>query len=123
MSYRLSRFMSTATAGYGACDYLLSADVEMQAAAYAGHYGDFVLRPDLRTARPLPWRDRTVLVLADAVGRDGAPVPVAPRQILRTQLDRDASTRTARSACDQGHFPLERHRSLPNMRSAAASRC
>ncbi|SHM98899.1 glutamine synthetase family protein [Cryptosporangium aurantiacum] len=75
--------------GYGACDYLLSADVEMQASArYTGNYGDFVLRPDLRTARPLPWRNGTALVLADAVDRDGTPVPVAPRQILRTQLDR-----------------------------------
>lgn len=81
-----------ASDGYGACDYLLSADVEMRAAAgYRGDYGDFVLRPDLSTARPLPWRDRTALVLADAVDRSGAPVPVAPRQILRTQLDRLAA--------------------------------
>ncbi|GAA3386632.1 glutamine synthetase family protein [Cryptosporangium minutisporangium] len=79
-----------AAAGYGACDYLLSADVEMQpAAGYAGHYGDVLLLPDLRTARPLPWRDRTVLVLADPVDPvDRTPLPVAPRQILRTQLDR-----------------------------------
>jgi len=81
-----------ATSGYGACDYLLSADVEMRAVAgYSGDYGDFVLRPDPRTARRLPWRDRTVLVLADATDRDGVPIPVAPRQILRTQLDRLAA--------------------------------
>ncbi|GAA0280758.1 glutamine synthetase family protein [Cryptosporangium japonicum] len=77
-----------AEAGYGACDYLLSTDVEMRTAAYRGDYGDFVLRPDLSTARPLPWREGTALVLADAVDRSGAPVPVAPRQILRTQLER-----------------------------------
>ncbi|MFG1920628.1 glutamine synthetase family protein [Cryptosporangium sp. NPDC048952] len=81
-----------AEVGYGACDYLLSADVEMRAAAgYRGDYGDFVLRPDLGTARPLPWRERTALVLADAVDVSGAPIPVAPRQILRTQLERLAA--------------------------------
>ncbi|MFI5955416.1 glutamine synthetase family protein [Cryptosporangium sp. NPDC051539] len=81
-----------AAAGYGGCDYLLSADVDMRAfASYAGSYGDVVLRPDPATVRPLPWRDRTVLVLADAVDRAGAHLPVAPRQILRSQLDQLAS--------------------------------
>jgi len=61
------------------------------AAGYRGDYGDFVLRPDPGTARPLPWRDRTALVLADAVDRDGVPIPVAPRQILRGQLERLAA--------------------------------
>ncbi|TQS43125.1 glutamine synthetase family protein [Cryptosporangium phraense] len=81
-----------AAAGYGGCDYLLSADVDLRAfSSYAGSYGDLVLRPDLGTARPLPWRDGAVLVLADAVSRSGEPVPVAPRQVLRSQLARLAS--------------------------------
>ena len=78
--------------GYGACSYLLSADVEMAASAgYAGGFGDFTLRPDLSTIRPVPWRERTALVLADPVEPDGTPVAVAPRQVLRAQLDRLAA--------------------------------
>ena len=78
--------------GYGACSYLLSADVEMAASpGYSGGFGDFLLRPDLSTVRPLPWRERTAMVLADAVGIDGTMVAVAPRQVLRSQLGRLAA--------------------------------
>ncbi|PJE96834.1 glutamine synthetase [Streptomyces carminius] len=81
--------------GFGACVYLLATDVEMDTGpgyaidAWDSGFGDFVLRPDPATLRTvLPWDDGTALVLADAVWPGGAPVPVAPRQVLRTQLDR-----------------------------------
>ncbi|MEE1942398.1 glutamine synthetase family protein [Streptomyces sp. TRM 70361] len=81
--------------GFGACVYLLATDVEMDTGpgyaidAWDSGFGDFVLRPDPATLRTaLPWDDGTALVLADAVWPDGAPVPVAPRQVLRAQLDR-----------------------------------
>ncbi|WP_167476527.1 glutamine synthetase family protein [Nocardia arthritidis] len=80
--------------GLGACVYLLAADIDMRTGpgyaidvAGAG-FGDFVLRPDLATVRRLPWDDATAYVLADATWRDGTVVPVAPRRILRDQLDR-----------------------------------
>ncbi|MFD3515985.1 glutamine synthetase family protein [Streptomyces sp. NPDC058657] len=80
--------------GFGACVYLLASDVEMGTGsgyaidAWESGFGDFVLRPDPATLRTLPWDPGTALVLADAVWPGGEPVEVAPRQILRTQLDR-----------------------------------
>ncbi|MFG3436132.1 glutamine synthetase family protein [Nonomuraea sp. NPDC047897] len=80
--------------GFGACVYLLASDVEMGTGpgyaidAWNSGFGDFVLRPDPATLRPLPWDPGTALVLADAVWPGGEPVEVAPRHILRAQLDR-----------------------------------
>ncbi|MEV3873406.1 glutamine synthetase family protein [Streptomyces sp. NPDC049906] len=83
--------------GFGACVYLLAADVDMNTGpgyaldAWRSGFGDLVLHPDPATLRTLPWDEGTALVLADAVGQDGEPVEVAPRQVLRTQLDRLAA--------------------------------
>ncbi|MFG2286600.1 glutamine synthetase family protein [Streptomyces sp. NPDC048595] len=80
--------------GFGACLYLLASDVEMNTGpgyaidAWQSGFGDFVLRPDPATLRTLPWDEGSVLVLADAVWPDGRAVEVAPRQVLRAQLDR-----------------------------------
>jgi len=85
---------STVTDGFGACTYLLTTDVDMAVTARSAEldpegtgYGDMVLAPDLATLRPLPWDPGTVLVLADARHPDGSPVQVAPRQVLRTQVE------------------------------------
>jgi glutamine synthetase len=83
--------------GFEACVYLLAVDVEMNTrAGYAvdadaAGFGDMVLVPDLATLRRLPWDPATALVLADARQPDGQPVRVAPRQVLRAQLDRLAA--------------------------------
>jgi glutamine synthetase len=53
-------------------------------------YHDMHGRPDMATARVLPWADKTALVLCDLVEEDGADIPVAPRTILRRQLARAA---------------------------------
>jgi glutamine synthetase len=80
--------------GFSACVYLLATDVEMDTGpgyaidAWNTGFGDFVLRPDPATVHTLPWDPGTALVLADAVWPSGEPVDVAPRQVLRRQLDR-----------------------------------
>ncbi len=80
--------------GAEACNYLLAVDVEMNTVdGYAMSswdlgYGDFVMRPDLSTLRPVPWHEATVLCLADIEWHDGKPVAPSPRQVLRAQLDR-----------------------------------
>ncbi len=80
--------------GTEACNYLLAVDVEMApAAGYAiasweGGYGDFAIRPDLQTLRPLPWQPGTALVLGDVGWLDGSVVAPSPRQVLRRQLAR-----------------------------------
>jgi glutamine synthetase len=77
-----------------ACNYLLAVDVEMntvggyQMSSWDRGYGDFVLRPDFRTLRHVPWHEGTALVLADLEWLDGTPVAASPRQLLRRQLDR-----------------------------------
>ncbi|OJU82360.1 MAG: glutamine synthetase [Solirubrobacterales bacterium 70-9] len=81
--------------GAEACQYLLASDVEMVALEgnelvdWSTGYGDLEMRPDLSTARLLPWEPGSAIVMADAFDVEtGAPVDFAPRQILRAQLDR-----------------------------------
>jgi glutamine synthetase len=57
-------------------------------ASWERGYGDFVMRPDLETMRPVPWQEGTVMLLADLEWHDGEPVVASPRQILRKQLAR-----------------------------------
>jgi glutamine synthetase len=80
--------------GTEGCAYLLAVDVELNTvggyamASWESGYGDFVLQPDFRTLRRVPWQPGTALVTADLAWEDGTPVPASPRQILRQQLDR-----------------------------------
>ena len=81
--------------GGHACDYLLTVDAEMNPvpgyrfANWERGYGDFRLVPDLATLRVASWLDRSALVLCDVEGTvERAPVEVAPRTILRRQVER-----------------------------------
>ena len=80
--------------GAEGCNYLLAVDVDMNTvegyamASWERGYGDFVMRPDLSTLRPVPWHEGTVMCLADVAWHDGSPVVASPRQVLRRQLDR-----------------------------------
>jgi glutamine synthetase len=51
-------------------------------------YGDFQMKPDLDTLRPVPWHPGTVMLMADLQWEDGREVVASPRQILRRQLAR-----------------------------------
>ena len=80
--------------GAHACNYLLTTDMEMEPVRgyrYANWelgYGDFHLVPDLATLRIASWLDKTALVLCDVHGEEsGQPVSVAPRSILRRQVE------------------------------------
>ena len=80
--------------GAEGCNYLLAVDVDMATvegyamASWERGYGDFVLRPDLDTLRPVPWQEGTALCLADVTWEDGSDVVASPRQVLRAQLAR-----------------------------------
>jgi glutamine synthetase len=80
--------------GAEACNYLLAVDVEMNTvggyamSSWERGYGDFEMRPDLATLRPVPWQEGTAFCMADLTWADGSPVVESPRQILRRQLDR-----------------------------------
>jgi glutamine synthetase len=85
------------THGTHFCNYLLGTDMEMNTPSgytlmnWSGGYGDWAAKPDWSTLRVLPWLEKTALVLADVVAEETEqPVPVAPRNILQTQLARVA---------------------------------
>lgn len=77
------------------CNYLLATDLEMAtpdgyaSTSWQAGYGDYVMRPDLETLRPIPWLDGTAMVLCDVLDhRTHEPVPHSPRAILKRQLKR-----------------------------------
>ncbi len=80
-----------------ACNYLLAVDVDMNTvegyamSSWSSGYGDFVLRPDLSTLKPIPWQEGTVLVLADLEWENGSAVVASPRQVLAHQTARLAA--------------------------------
>ncbi|MGH7495578.1 MAG: glutamine synthetase family protein [bacterium] len=78
-----------------ACDYLLACDMEMDPVpgyaftSWAQGYGDFRLVPDFNTLRIASWLDKSGIVLCDVCDEDtGALVQIAPRSILRQQVER-----------------------------------
>ena len=90
-----SFFLTDVAGGTHACDYLFTVDMEME--PVPGYefsnwdlgYGDVHLAPDLGTLRKLSWLDRTALVICDAeLEPSHEPVTVAPRSILRRQIER-----------------------------------
>ncbi len=80
--------------GAEGCNYLLAVDVDMETvdgyamASWERGYGDFEMKPDLETLRPIPWHEGSVLVMADLQWADESEVVASPRQILRRQLAR-----------------------------------
>jgi glutamine synthetase len=81
--------------GLHACLYLLAVDMEMEPvpgyryANWDTGYGDFRMVPDLPTMRVIPWLEKTALVICDVYPEHGdTPVEVAPRQILKAQVER-----------------------------------
>src|SRR5207247_314163 len=89
------RFFLEHVAGHGThgCNYLLTVDIEMEPqngfklANWEQGFGDFELRPDPTTLRPIPWLPGTVLVICDFRHHDGKLVEEAPRTVLRRQID------------------------------------
>jgi len=107
-------FLDDALAGgTHACDYLLTVDMEMtpvpgyEYANWDLGYGDFHMVPDMDTLRRAGWAERTAIVQCDLV--DGAThefVDVAPRSILRRQLDRLAAHGMSVFAASELEFVL-----------------
>jgi glutamine synthetase len=84
--------------GLHACLYLLAIDMEMEPlpgydyASWETGYGDFMMIPDLSTLRLCPWIEKTAMVICDIADEETKePVEVAPRQILKRQIERAAA--------------------------------
>src|SRR5262245_55289000 len=100
--------------GTEGCNYLLAVDVEMNTvdgyamSSWERGYGDFAMVVDPSTLRRAPWQPGGALVLADLRWFDGEPVPAAPRQILRTQIERLAGHRLRAYAGSELEFCVYR---------------
>ncbi|MGI3183554.1 glutamine synthetase family protein [Nioella aestuarii] len=77
------------------CNYLLATDLEMAtpdgyaSTSWRAGYGDYVMKPDLTTLRPVPWLEGTVMVLCDLLDHHThEDVPHSPRAILKRQVKR-----------------------------------
>lgn len=88
-------FLEHARHGTHFCTYLLGTDMEMRTPSgyrlmnWETGYGDWLADPDWSTLRVIPWLEKTALVLADVRDEEsGALIPVAPRTVLRRQVDR-----------------------------------
>ena len=101
--------------GSHGCNYLLTTDMEMEPVpgyAYSNWelgYGDFHLVPDLATMRVADWLDGTAIVLTDLEDPSThEPVPVAPRSMLRKQIDKAARAGfSAMAASELEYFIFE----------------
>jgi glutamine synthetase len=87
-------FAAAPDAGMLTCSINYAWDVRQTHAdgvEYAGWhtgYHDMWGRPDWSTARIVPWAQKTAMVICDTCSEQGDEVAVAPRTILRRQLDK-----------------------------------
>ena len=93
--FHAEAFLEIAQGETHCCNYLLATDLAMatpdgyQATSWQSGYGDYIMKPDLSTLRPVPWLEGTVMVLCDVIDHHShAPVPHAPREILKRQVAR-----------------------------------
>ena len=93
--FHAAHFVESAWEETHCCNYLLATDLEMDtpggyaATSWEAGYGDYVMKPDLATLRPVPWLEGTALVLCDVLDHHShEEVPHAPRAVLKRQLAR-----------------------------------
>jgi len=93
--FHAANFVEHSHAETHCCNYLLATDLEMatpdgyKATSWQQGYGDYVMRPDLNTLRPVPWLEGTVMVLCDVLDHHThAEVPHSPRAMLKRQIAR-----------------------------------
>jgi glutamine synthetase len=93
----LAKFWSAASSGLGFCNVIFGWDssdslydnVEMT--GWHTGYPDGVARIDLASFRVLPWEPETAFFLVDFFAKDGKPLEVSPRQVLRRVVQRAQS--------------------------------
>lgn len=73
-----------------AWDITQNLELDLAWAGWHTGWNDFKIKPDLKTLRPYPGVGETAICLADCLDEDDRPVELAPRTILRRQLERTA---------------------------------
>jgi len=80
--------------GTEGCNYLLAVDIDMNTvqgydvSSWETGYADMGMHPDFNTLRLLPWHPGTAMVTADFVDHHKHDISVAPRSILKAQLEK-----------------------------------
>ncbi len=88
------KFRSAVEQGFGFCDVIFgwdSGDVLYDNARFTGWhtgYPDVLAKIDLTTFRRIPWENGIPFFLVDFHSRDGAPLAISPRQLLKAQVER-----------------------------------
>lgn len=101
--------------GTHGCNYLLTTDMEMQPvpgysfANWQQGYGDFHLVPDVSTLVAVSWLEKTALVLCDIHDESGKHVAVAPRTLLRRQVEAAHESGFAARAASELEYYVFRH--------------
>ncbi|WP_095588067.1 glutamine synthetase family protein [Actibacterium ureilyticum] len=93
--FHAEAFLEVAEGETHCCNYLLATDLEMAtpdgyaSTSWERGYGDYVMKPDLSTLRPVPWLEGTAMCLCDILDHHSHdPIPFAPRQLLKAQIAR-----------------------------------
>jgi len=93
--FHAKHFVASAWEETHCCNYLLATDLAMStpegfaSTSWSAGYGDYVMKPDLSTLRPMPWLEGTVMVLCDILDHHThEEVPHSPRAILKKQIRR-----------------------------------
>ena len=88
-------FLEQCERGIGACNYLLTVDMEMEPVEgyefsnWDKGYGDFLMMPDLSTLRVASWLDKTALVICDLREETSKDlIAPAPRSLLSNIVKR-----------------------------------
>ncbi|MCR9109633.1 glutamine synthetase family protein [Marivita sp. XM-24bin2] len=113
--FHVSNFIESAWKETHCCNYLLATDLEMatpdgyKSTSWEAGYGDYVMKPDMATLRPMPWLEGTAMVLCDLIDHHThEPVPHSPRQMLKKQFARlDAMGLTPMMATELEFFLFE----------------
>src|SRR5271163_2289573 len=86
-------FLNHGAGGTHACNYLLTLNLEMEPlegyklANWDSGFGDFEMRPDFATLRPIAWQPGAAMVLCDLHHPGGRLVEEAPRTVLKRRLE------------------------------------
>lgn len=93
--FHAQNFVESAYNETHCCNYLLATDLEMAtpdgyaSTSWEKGYGDYVMKPDLETIRPMPWLEGTVMVLCDILDHHThEEISHSPRAILKKQVAR-----------------------------------
>ncbi|WP_369682757.1 glutamine synthetase family protein [Roseovarius sp. M141] len=93
--FHAGHFLAGAWEETHCCNYLLATDLEMATPdGYASTnwergYGDYVMKPDLATLRPVSWLEGTVMVLCDVLDHHThQEISHSPRAVLKKQIRR-----------------------------------